>query len=141
MEYILVNLDVVSLLIPGIYIKTCSLPIYYIMYMILINFSVPGAILYGYSLPPIRPGTAIVNMIILDFECVCAGHCNIFLFAVIAGQPDLIAINDDVTTTPDTNTGRSGIVGIVVLDDDVMRIVYVNSGIIVVWTGVYYSQS
>jgi len=74
-------------------------------------------------------------------DVVRARHGNAFLFAVIAGQYDLVAVDGDVAAGPDANAGRDRVVGIVVLDDNVGRIVHKDPAVVVVWAGVYEAQA
>ena len=110
-DNVLEDLDIVSMLIPGIDVNA-DFPC--MMHMIPISLSIGRAILDAYALLFILRAF-IVNMIVLDLERVRTSHRNILLPPIRAGRLHFVAVNNDAAAIPDPYTRRAGIVSVILL--------------------------
>jgi hypothetical protein len=63
-------------------------------------------------------------MIVFYFKIAGNGDGNTLLYTAITGIFHFIPVDGDVGTYPDPNPGRSGIVGIVILNNDMTAVIH-----------------
>ncbi len=78
-----------------------------------------------------------MHVIVPDLEGIGAGYRYTLLFAIVAAEFHIVAVNNDVTAAPHADPGRCGVVGGVVVNRDIVRMIDQNAVMIVARPGVH----